>query len=47
MLKQRSNINANLRFEFNNTLLGEDMRDDFALAGMFVTVPGIEYTPLN
>jgi hypothetical protein len=37
-----SNIGSNVRLEFDDALLGKDVRNDLALAGVFVTITSVE-----
>lgn len=42
-----ANIHANLGLECNDILLREDMRNNLALSGVFVTIPDVEEPPME
>jgi len=47
LMEELANVHSDLRLKGDNTLLGEDVGDDFALAGVFTPIPDIEETALN
>lgn len=47
LLQELIDVKASDRLELQDTLLGEYMRDDFALTRVVGTVPGVEQTSVN
>jgi len=46
-LEELANVHPDFRLKGDNTLLGEDVCDDLALAGVLTPIPDIEETALN
>lgn len=42
LLEKQSDVETDLRFEFHDAFLREDMRDDLAFSGVFVAVASVE-----